>query len=143
MTTDPFASKTPRDDTSERRKRRFRDFAYYCFGAIAAIAVVLVVMGLLGTAGLLPRPVAAGFLVFVVLPFTATAALLLVAGTVLSVLVRRDLRLYMLILWTVVLFVFWVRRETLGANQAVALIYPVGVVLFSLRWWLGERAEKN
>ena len=118
---------------------RLRDFAYRCFLGGAGCTALVYLGDLLGRSGVLPQSLAAGLLVFVLLPLTLCGAVAGLAGMGLTLWIRRDPRLYALSVLTMGVIMFWLRMEQHGADPAWALAYPVGVALFSTHWWLERR----
>ncbi len=137
-TADPFYSDTPPSGPDPLLVKR--NWAYRCFLGVAAALLIQMGCDALGRAGWLPDPVAAGMIVFLLLPLTGITWVAALAGMVLTLRVRRDLRLYILSLLTLGLAVYFVRMHSLHYNQPQLLVYPVAVGLFSLRWWL-ERPD--
>ncbi|MBI5136935.1 MAG: hypothetical protein HZA24_06300 [Nitrospirae bacterium] len=121
--------------TPERR----RDIAYLCFLALGGCVLAVFLGDALGRSGWLPRPLAAGLLVFVLMPLTFAGVAAALAGVVLAVWVGSDARLYALALLAMGLVVFWMRLDQHGAAPAWVLAYPAGAALFSLRWLLTRR----
>ncbi len=126
-----------RSELSPLKDPRFRTFAYYCFLGLAAMVVAYIACEVLGF--WLPRPMAAGLLIFIMRPLTGAGLLAGLAGLGLTLYIKNDPRLYTLCVITATLYVFWVRHEALGVSPRWALIYPVGVLLFSLHWILERR----
>jgi hypothetical protein len=121
---------------------RLRNIAYLCFLGLAASVPCIYLGELVGRHADLPQPVAAGLLVFVLLPLTFCGALAGLVGSILTVIVRRDARLYALSFLSFGLLVFWLRKDSHGADATWVLAYPVGVALFSLRWLWERRQQK-
>lgn len=122
---------------------RRRDLAYACFLGIAAAVPLFVAADGLSRAGLLPRPAAAAFLVFVLTPLTGAGLLAGVAGMALTLWVRTDPRLYALSIVTATLFVFWVRHGALGVDPRLSLLHTVGALLFSVHWLAEKRHARR
>ncbi|MFQ5507887.1 MAG: hypothetical protein ACE5FN_00970 [Leptospirillia bacterium] len=122
---------------------RKRSLAYKSFLALALAVLLYTVLDSVGRTGLLPQPVAAGLLVFVLMPTLGLGAMAGVAGTLLTLLVGRDPRLYALTVAAWALMVFWGRHDSMGASPYLMLLYPVGALLFSLRWLAENRTAKD
>jgi hypothetical protein len=123
-------------------RARGRDLAYACFLGIGAAVPLFVLVDGLSRAGLLPRPVAAAFVVFLLTPLVGGALLAGAVGMALTLWVRVDPRLYLLSAVTATLFVFWARHGALGADPRLSLLHTVGVLLFSLRWLAEKRRAR-
>ncbi len=122
---------------------RLRNIAYRCFLGVAGCVTLVYFGDLLGRGGWLPQPVAAGLLVFVLMPLIFIAIIAALVAMGLTLWVRLDPRLYAISILTLGLMMFWLRLELHQANPAWALTYPLGVALFSTHWLVVERGGKK
>lgn len=121
---------------------RLRNSAYFCFLAVAGCVLLVYLGDLIGRSGWLPQPVAAGLLVFILMPLVFIAAIAALVGMGLTLWIRMDPRLYAISILTLGLMMFWLRLEIHQASPAWALTYPLGVALFSIHWLLTGRVGK-
>jgi len=145
--TDPFA----RPETPVKKPGRLarilgdglQNKAYRCYLTTAACVTLFVLGDALGRTGILPQPLAAGLLVFLLWPIMGLSLLSGMGGIGLTLAIRRDPRLWALALLTIGVGVFWVRRQALGdIHPLYMLIYSAGALLFSTHWLLKQRGAR-